>query len=180
MKLVESEIPDHPTGSAPKPNPPRRRVAVSLMLTVSVLTATVVIVYTVFPKRHNEVLSVAVEHHREPRAAELESPSRGELIAWSVGLHDKPVPFPQIPEGVQVDRAYALRIFKRPVALVRLVVSGQPVTLMAMQARDVPPRRRRSVDGDLLAQSWREGKWTFIAVGNQSSAKDWQAVVGAK
>ncbi len=181
MKLVEGEV-DHPTGEASrKPRPPRRRVAVSLLLTASVLVGTVVIVYAVFPKRHNEILSIAIEHHREPREAQLRGASRGELIAWSVGLHHKPTPFPELPEGVVVDRAYALRVFKRPVALVRLMVGGEPVTLLALQARDVvPPRRRREVDEELLAQSWRYGKWTFIAVGKKETASTWRPVVGAK
>jgi len=181
MKLVESDVPDRPTGEhlAP-PLPPHRRVAVSLVFTVSVLVGTVAIIYGVFPKRNNEVLDIAIEHHRDPHKLELVGPSRGEVLAWSVGLYGKAVPWPEVSDGVHLEGAYALRIFRRPAALLRLSVDGQPVTLMAMKARDWPPRRRQNRDGELVAKSWRSGKWLFVAVGREDGVARWQPVVGAR
>lgn len=179
MKLVESEVPDHPTGEAPPPRPPRRRVAVSLLFTLSVLIGTVVVVFTVFPKRHNEILAIAVDHHREPEPAELSEPSLQELQAWTVRLFDEPAPWPAM-EGASIDAAYALRIFKQPVALIRVRVKSESVTLMALQARDAPPRKRRLIDDALVAMSWRSGRWTFVAVGRAASAEAWRPVVGAR
>ena len=180
MKLVESDIPDKPTGELPKPRPPRRRVAVSLLFTISVLVGTVVVIYAVFPKRNNEVLTIAIEHHKAPLEFDLRGPSRGELVAWSIGVHAKRVPWPALDDDVAVVGAYNTRIFRQPVSLVRLDVGGDPVTLMALKVRDTPRRRRKSVDGDLIAQSWRVKKWTFVAVGPRETRDRWRLVVRAK
>jgi len=181
MKLVESDVPDRPTGEHPAPPPPpHRRVAVSLVFTLSVLIGTVAVIYTVFPKRNNEVLDIAIEQHRHPDTFELVEPSRGEIVAWSVGLYGRAIPWPKVTEGVHLEGAYAMRVFRRPAALVRLSVDGQPVTLMAMKARDWPPRHRENHDDELIAKSWRSGKWLFVAVGREDLEARWQPVVGAR
>ena len=67
MKLVEPEIPhgDEEVLEIPRPpRPERRRVYVSLALTLGVLAATVAAVYLAFPKRDNELLTEALEAHR--------------------------------------------------------------------------------------------------------------------
>ncbi|MBT8494992.1 MAG: hypothetical protein KJO07_18225 [Deltaproteobacteria bacterium] len=180
MKLVESDVPDMPTGDVPKPRPPRRRVAVSLLFTLSVLVATVVAVYVVFPARHNEALAIAIESHRDPEPYELDKPSRGEVLAWSIGVHAKRVPWPELDRDVVLVGAYGLRIFRQPTSVLRLEVGGQPVTLMALKVRDTPRRKRRLVDDELIAQKWRVKKWTFIAVGPRDIADRWRPVVESK
>jgi len=175
MKLVEPEIPhgDEEVPEIPRPpRPERRRVYVSLALTLGVLAATVAAVYTAFPKRDNELLTDALEAHRAPGRYQLTSPSPAELKAWSVGVVGGSVPW---PSDLEVIGTWQIRILRRPAALVRFRIGGDEVTLMAMRAWDAPPRKYRRHDGDELAVSWRRGPWTLVAVGPAAGADRWKA-----
>ena len=175
MKLVETDSPhgDEEVAEVPRPpRPERRRVYVSLALTLGVLAATVVAVYVAFPARNNELLTEAVEAHRQPGPFQLERPSPAELKAWTVGVVGGSVPW---PGDLQVIGTWQIRILRRPAALVRFAVGTQEVTLMAMRAWDAPPRKYRRHDGDELAISWRRGPWTLVVVGPADEEQRWKA-----
>jgi hypothetical protein len=175
MKLVEPEIPhgDEEVSEEPRPpRPERRRVYVSLAVTLGVLAATVIAVYLAFPARNNELLTEALEAHRTPGRFQLEKPSPAELKAWTVGVVGSSVPW---PSNLEVIGTWQIRILRRPAALVRFLVGGDEVTLMAMRAWDAPPRKYRRHDGDDLAVSWRRGPWTLVAVGPAAKADLWKA-----
>lgn len=177
MKLVETDIPhgDEEVSEAPRPpRPERRRVYVSLALTLSVLVATVTAVYVAFPKRDNELLTEAIDTHRAGGELDLERPSTGELKAWTVGAVGEMVPWPEPTAEVTLLGTRRIRVLKRPVAVVLYRVGKDEVTYMAMRARDAPPRKyRREDDGD-LAVSWRRGPWTLVAVGPAATQAQWR------
>jgi hypothetical protein len=175
MKLVETDSPhgDEEVPEVPRPpRPERRRVYVSLLVTLGVLAATVVAVYLAFPKRNNELVTAALEAHRAGGPYQMERPTPPELKAWTVGVVGGAVPWPAGPEVVGT---WQIRILRRPAALVRFAVGGQEVTLMAMRAWDAPPRKYRRRDGDELAISWRRGPWTLVAVGPAAEEARWKA-----
>lgn len=177
MKLVETDIPhgDEEVPEVPRPpRPERRRVYVSLALTLGVLAATVAAVYIAFPKRDNELMTEALEAHRHRGPFQLERPSAAELKAWTVGVVGGSVPW---PSDLQVIGTWQIRILRRPAALVRFAVAGEEVTLMAMRAWDAPPRKYRRQEGEDLAVSWRSGPWTLVAVGAAEHAERWKAVL---
>jgi hypothetical protein len=179
MKLVETELPhgDEEVSEAPRPpRPERRRVYVSLILTLGVLVATVVAVYLAFPKRDNELMTEAIEAHRRRGPFQLEGPTAAELKAWTVGVVGDTVPW---PPG-KVIGTWQIRILRRPAALVRFASGTGEVTLMAVRAWDAPPRRYRRQDGDDLAVSWRRGPWTLVMIGPATSAERWEAEFGVR
>jgi hypothetical protein len=181
MKLVETDIPhgDEEVPEVPRPpRPERRRVYVSLALTLTVLAATVLAVYFAFPKRDNELLNAALEAHREGGPYELDHPSAAELAAWSVGVVGHKVPWPEAP-GLEIVGTRRLQILKRAAALIRYRAGQDEVTLMVLRARDAPPRRLRRTDGAELAISWRRGPWTFVVVGEAAHVSAWQKPFGA-
>jgi len=181
MKLVETDSP-HGDEEVPEvarpPRPERRRVYVSLAVTMTVLIATVAAVYFAFPKRDNELLNAALEAHREAGPFELEKPSVTELAAWSVGVVGHKVPWPEGP-GLEVIGTRQLQILQRPTALVRYRAGEDEVTVMVLRARDAPPRRYRRALGDELAISWRRGPWTFVVVGPSQHTERWRKAIGA-
>lgn len=185
MKLVEtdSEGPldrgDSDAEIATPPRPEHRRVSVSLLLTASVLIGTVVAIYTIFPERHNLLMTRSLEAHREPPGFMLRDLTQAKLTAWGVALLDRSVPWPELRPGVTIVGVASLRVLNRAAAMVRYRVDDSEVTLVVQGARDVPPRtHRRTSQGDYVV-SWRRGKWTFVAVGPASDADTWTAFLGA-
>lgn len=184
MKLVETEIESpadeaEPTGPMP-PRPERRRVMVSLFVTIGVLVGAYAVVYTVFPARHNHILDVAIDAHRAREAYELVRPSRAELDAWGdelLGRDD--APWPPTGDGVELIGARSMQILRRNAVFLRYEVDGVPVSLLVQKARDAPPRKHRRVDGDAVAVSWRSGAWTMVAVGPEASYDRWAPKLGA-
>lgn len=175
MKLVETDIPhgDEEVPEVPRPpRPERRRVYVSLGLTLGVLAATVAAVYLAFPKRDNELVTAALEAHRARGPFQLEKPTPAELKAWTVGVVGSAVPWPTDLEPIGT---WQIRILRRPAALVRFSLGGDEVTLMAVRAWDAPPRKYRRHDGDELAVSWRRGAWTLVAIGPAAEEARWKA-----
>jgi hypothetical protein len=182
VKLVETDaaLPiDEDAREVPRPpRPEHRKAYVSLLLTTAVLAATVAVVYVLFPKRHNEVIEETIDYHREPGALEIEAPTSGELRAWTIGIHGRAVPWPEAP-GLKIVGARRLRMLRKPAAMVRYDLGGDPITVVAMVPWDAPPRTIRRDDGGESAVWWRKGPWTFIAVGSAATAEAWQSSVGA-
>ncbi len=183
MKLVEADTEgplDEDEAEAPTPpRPERRRVSRSLIFTLVVLTSIVVTVYKVFPERHNELMSVVIEAHAERIDFEIDNPTRAELVAWSVALLGKDVPWPAQRDDVQVVGIKSLRILGRPAALVRYEIGGKRVTLLVQRPRGAVPRKHwRRVDGK-LAMSWRAHKFTLTAIGPADAADNWGEYLGA-
>jgi anti-sigma factor RsiW len=186
MKLVETDTTGPPEVEAVEdetvktpPRPEHRRVSVSLLLTVAVLAGTVVTIYSVFPERHNALMTAAIEAHHGAEPFELAAPSPSQLVAWSTALLGKDVPWPDLAPDVEIVGVRALMVLNRRAAMVRYRIAGDPVTVVVQQPRDTPPRKHHRRDGDDLCLSWRSHKWTFIAVGPVASAHRWAEFFGA-
>lgn len=175
MKLVEAEEPakldgvDTPIVTPPRP--PKRRVSVSLLFTISVLAGTVVLIYVVFPKRDNVLMTEAIARHRSPGNWELASPSSLELRAWTRGLVGADAP--ELPVAKILGAARA-EILDRPVAIARLELSNIELTVAMQHARGIGPNQHRVV-GDLEAITVRHGKYALVVVGPAASVERWSS-----
>ena len=183
MKLVEAETPGPPLDETlPAPSPPRpehRRVAVSFLVTLVVLVATVVVIYAVFPKRDNALVTATVDAHQTLHKYDLAEPTFSELRAWSIGVLGIGAPWPQ-PQVANwsILGAKKLMILQRSAAFVRYRLEDQEVSMVLQRARDAPPRTHRREYGQVLAVSWRKGGWTCIAVGSAGRAIQWRKWLG--
>jgi hypothetical protein len=182
MKLVEAEAEGPVEGDdalVTPPRPPHRRVSVSLLFTLSVLTGVVVAVYTLFPARHNLLVTEAIDRHRDPPATwDLASPSPAELHAWALGAAGKDVP---LPAGqLAVIGARRLELHEHGAALIRLRVAGEEVTYLVQHVRGIAPEHQERTDGDLRAVAWVHGRFVCVAVGPDATAASWLPVVEAK
>ena len=179
MHLVEAEAIGPIEGDDPRvtpPRPPHRRVSVSLLFTLSVLIGVVVTIYTVLPARDDVLSTEAIHQHREmPSAWDLETPTASELRAWAIGVVGKGVPLPG--ETTSIVGARRIEVLRRAAALIRLQVGTDQVTYLVQNSRGIAPEHVEHRDGDLRAVAWRRGKYTFVAVGPESSASTWLASV---
>jgi hypothetical protein len=177
MKLVEAEAEGPIEGEAAVVTPPRlphRRVSISLLFTLTVLTGTVVAIYLVFPARHNVLLTEAIAEHRREQAWDLARPTLVELRAWAIGVVGRDVPLPEVtPIG-----AREVRILDRRAALMRVAVGGDEVTYLVQHARGISPARAERDEGDLLAVAWRRGQLSCVVVGPKATSKAWLAPFG--
>jgi hypothetical protein len=199
MHLVEPEEVGPIEGDDPRitaPRPPHRRVSVSLLFTLSVLIGLVVTIYLVLPARHNVLLTEAIERHRDSGvtwdcASCLDAPSHAELRAWAIGVVGKGVPLPNehIDTGdsmnkersfVKVIGARRVEVLNRDAALMRLQIGSDQVTYLVQHARGIAPKRDDKDDGELRATAWRNGKFTCVAVGPQTSTSTWLAAIKQK
>lgn len=183
MKFVDAEITkdgeDVPNASASAPRPARRRVYTSLLVTLTVLFGTVGVIYTLFPNRDNEALTTAIEAHLSADELALERPSGLEIRAWSLGIFDQPVPWPEANDSLVPVSASLIQLFKRDMAIVRYELNGERVSVAFWRAHDAPPRVHRRTEDGLYAVSWRRKKFTCFAVGPAGSKDEWTARVGA-
>lgn len=174
MHLVEAEAVGPIEGDdalVTPPRPPHRRVSVSLLFTLSVLTGTVVAIYLLLPARHDLMVTEAIAHHAEAGAWDLENPTPAELRAWSIGVVGKGAPLPN--DAVKVVGAKRLQILKRGAALIRLDIAGEHVTYLVAHARGIPSQHVIRKEGELRAEGWRRGVFTCVAVGPEASAQTW-------
>jgi len=173
MKLVEAESTGPVEGDdalVTPPRPPHRRVSVSLMFTLAVLTGTVVAVYAFFPARHNVLVTEAIELHREPPAWDLAAPSPAELHAWAIGVIGRDVPVPAVTSIVG---AHRIQLFNRNAAVVRFAIDGNEVTYLVQHVRGIPPEQVDRSDGDLRAVEWTKGPFACVAVGPAATSASW-------
>jgi hypothetical protein len=181
MKLVDAEITQDDEGAPDIPRPPRparRRVYTSLIVTLSVLFGTVGVIYKVFPNRHDEVVTLAMEAHLHPSDAEIQTPTGTQIRSWSLGLFGEAAPWPEAKEGLVPKSASALRVFKRDMAIVHYELDGQPVTLAILRKRDPMPRSVQRTEDGLYAVTWNKKRFTSIAVGPPESKDKWVARLG--
>jgi hypothetical protein len=184
VKLVDTdqegpkEIEEAPPHATP-PRPEHRRVAVSFLFTLVVLVGTVVTVYTVFPARHNVLVTAALtEHRRSAPEWELDRPRPAELSSWAVGVLGGRPPIPEATSGIQVVGARAIDVLDRRAAVIDYRLGGADVTYVVQRAHDVPPRRVSRDDGDDRVESWRAKQWTIVVVGPTGSAEMWAPFMG--
>jgi hypothetical protein len=174
MHLVEAEAVGPIEGDdalVTPPRPPHRRVSISLLFTLSVLTGTVVAIYLLLPARHDVMVTEAIAHHADTGTWDLENPTPAELRAWSIGVVGKGAPLPS--DSVKVIGAKRLEILKRGVALMRLEVAGEHVTYLVAHARGIPSTHVTRREGELRAEGWRRGVFTAVAVGPDASSQTW-------
>lgn len=181
MKLVDAEVPDPAIPPVPPPRPrfDKRRVSVSFLLTAAVLIGTVATIFTVFPARHNQLVTSAIDAHRRAEAWDLEAPEPRTLKAWTSAAVGREPPLPAPGADLVAVGARTIDVLHRPAAVLRWKLGADEITLVIQRARDVQRRRVRRVDGDLLAEAWRRGPWTCVAVGPAASAATWRARLGA-
>jgi hypothetical protein len=156
-----------------------RSNSISVMLTLLALAATVAGVYLLSPRKHNELMTRTAQEHRAAQEFDIVAPDDTELRAWSIGSLGAKVPWPEVTGANKIIGARSFQVQKRPTGLVQYDIGGVKVTLMAQRARDPAPRKHRRTDGKLRVVSWRSGKWTMIAAGDETSAEQWKPVVGA-
>lgn len=169
MKLVEADA-EGPSAEEPIVTPPRpekRRVSISLVFTLSVLIATVVTIYVVFPARNNELLTAAVSQHSATPAWELSAPSEPELRAWMLGTVGRGAP---LPSDLPVLGASTITVARRPTAVVRYQLPAGELTYLLQRVHSASPSStERKADG-LRAVQWREGDWLVVGVGKEGDA----------
>jgi hypothetical protein len=176
MKLVEAESTGPVEGEEAiitPPRPPHRRVSVSLLFTVTVLVGTVVAIYSLFPARHNVLVTEAFARHRESSPSwDLVEPSATELRAWAIGVGGKGVPLP--PTAIAVIGARAVHVNERKTAFVRFKVGGDEVTYLVQHMTGIAPEHLERDDDDLHAVAWTSGPFACIAVGPKATAATWR------
>jgi hypothetical protein len=183
MKLFETDTEGPPSREEPPvratpPRPEKRQVMVSLLLTVTVLAGTVIAVFTIFPERHNEILTATVAAHRRPGGWELTTPDDDQLQLWARAVLGEVPPLPASAPALSTVGARALTILDRRAALVRYRIGDGEITYLVQRARDVPRRRIRTRDGDDIVEAWRRGPWTCVVVGPATSADTWRPLLG--
>jgi hypothetical protein len=180
MNLVEAEETGPIEGDdalVTPPRPPHRRVSISLLFTLTVLTATVVAIYVTFPARDNALMAEALaRHHDEAPAWDLARPSSAELHAWAIAVVGKD---PPIPANARIVGARETEVLGRRTAVVGLDVGGEPITYLVQYTRVISPEHSAKTDGDLRAVAWRRGPFTCVAVGHEASAGTWTSALGA-
>ena len=182
MKLVEAEAEGPVEGEeavVTAPRPPHRRVSVSLLFTLTVLTGTVVAIYMVFPARDRALLAEAVQRYRDPTPPwDLPAPSPDATRAWVMGVAGKDAPLPALDApGVSVIGVRQIQVLDRRTAILRLAIAGEQVSYMVQHARGIAPARTDRAEGDLRAVAWSHGAYSCAAIGPSASAERWLAVV---
>ncbi|MGE3548121.1 MAG: hypothetical protein AB7L28_29640, partial [Kofleriaceae bacterium] len=156
MSLVEAEATGPVEGDAPlvtPPRPPHRRVSVSLLFTLTVLTSTVVLIYLLVPTRYDTLMDLAMARHREPGSGwDRHAPSQEELRAWWYGAVGKDVPLPPGIERVSGFRQ--LQVFDRPASLVRMQVGPDVVTCLVQRSHSVAPKYSERKQASARAIAW--------------------------
>jgi hypothetical protein len=183
MKVFDTDDDDptahpEPPVRATPPRPAKRQVTVSLLLTVTILVGTVIAVFTIFPERHNELITKAIAAHRAKAEWEIASPPEAEVQRWSSAVLGDTPPLPEPAPGVAVVGARSLNILARRAALIRYRIGDSEVSYLVQRARDIPKRRVRMTDGADAIEAWRRGPWTCVVVGPAKNADLWRPVIG--
>lgn len=178
MNLVEAEQVGPVEGDAPlvtPPRPPHRRVSVSLLFTLTVLIGTVVAIYATFPARHDVLLTEAMNQHRASNHVwDLVSPSPAELRAYVIGFAGKEIVLPAQTTAIQ--GAKRIELLDRAAAVIGLSIGEDRVTYLCQRARGIMAKTsHRREDEGLVAQSWKRGAFTCVAVGDAATEARWIA-----
>ena len=179
MKLVEAEADGPIEGDdalVTPPRPPHRRVSISLLVTLTVLIGTVVTIYTVFPARHNVLLTEGLERHRAAQPSwDLVAPTPLQLRVWALGVISEDVP---LPKDVQILGARRIDVLDRRAALIRVQVGDEPITYLVQHANGIAPEHSERVDGDLRAVAWQQDAFMCVLVGRDATAPSWLHAFG--
>jgi hypothetical protein len=180
MNLVEAEstgpIKDADEPIVTPPRAPHRRVSVSLLFTLTVLTGTVIAIYLTFPTRNTVLMAEALTRHRADEPGwDLINPTSAELRAWAIGVIGRDPPLPQHT----VTGARDVEVLGHRAAMIRYDVDGDTLTYLVQYTRVIAPEQSDRTDGDLHAIAFRRGLFTCVAVGPKASATSWVAKLGA-
>lgn len=182
MKLVEAEAVGPVEGEdaiVTPPRPPHRRVSVSLVFTLAVLTGTVVAIYLAFPARDHTLLTEALSRSRDAEPSwDLAKPTAPELRAWAIGVAGKDAPLPRLDDpSIAIVGARQIEVLDRRTAVMRLDVAGEQVTYLVQHARGIAPERTERTDGDLRAIAWRSGPFA-MAISGPLASRRWLVAFG--
>jgi hypothetical protein len=180
MKLVDSDAAD-PELPPPPPRPrlDKRRVSVSFLLTMAVLVGTVATIFLVFPERHNQLVTSAVEAHHAGGPWDLDAPDAKTLRAWTTAAVGRNPPLPAPGDDLIAIGARTTSILHRPAAVIRFQLGPDQLTFVIQRARDVQRRRVRRVEETLAVEAWRKGPWTCVVIGPAASFEAWRERIGA-
>jgi hypothetical protein len=183
MKVFDTDDDDpgahpEPPVRATPPRPAKRQVTVSLLLTVTILVGTVIAVFTIFPERHNELITSTIAAHRANAEWEIANPSEAEVMMWSRAVLGEAPPLPESSPALTSVGARSLTILARRAALIRYRIGDSDVSYLVQRARDIPKRRVRMTDGSDAIEAWRRGPWTCVVVGPAATADRWRPVIG--
>lgn len=180
MNLVDTDAPDPPVAPPPPP-PPRfehRRVSVSFLFTAAVLIGTVVTIFTVFPPRHEMLVTSAVASHRSTDPWDLAAPDQPTLAAWTMAAVGREPPLPAAGADLTVVGVRTIEVLKRPAAVIRFRLGLDQLTFVVQREREVERRRVSRTEGELAVEAWRNGEFTCVAVGPAASAEAWRPRLG--
>ncbi len=175
MKLIESDAegPKVEESITTAPRPEKRRVSISLLFTLTVLTGTVVTIYTLLPARNQVLVTEALAgHRRDIKSFDVVGPTAGELQAWTTGALGKQTPLFAVPGAVPL-AAGVITIHRRNASIVRYRVGADDVTVLMQHAKGWSPESAERDDGDLHASLKRVGRWTVVTVGAKATMATW-------
>lgn len=183
MKLVETDEDDpsahpEPPVRATPPRPEKRQAMVSLFLTISILAGTVIAVFTIFPERHNEILTSTLGAHRAEVPWAVTAPDAPTLALFATAVLGEAPPLPEPGPDLVVIGARDTTILARRAAVIRYQLGNDQLTYLVQRARDIPHRRESRRDGDDLVEAWRNGPWTCVIAGPTATADVWRPRLG--
>lgn len=183
MKLVETDEDDpsahpEPPVRATPPRPEKRQAMVSLLFTITILAGTVIAVFTIFPERHNEILTSTLAAHRADAPWDVTAPDDPTLALWATAVLGEAPPLPAAGPDLVVVGARALTILDRRAALIRYQLGPDQLSYLVQRARDIPVRRERRRDATESVDAWRNGPWTCVVAGPTTSADTWRPRLG--
>ena len=156
----------------------------SALLTLVIVVATIVGVYTL-PARHHALATAAVSAHRQRGPVELDQPSPDQVRAYLRQVVGAPARLVDPLALLPVRSLRRTQVLGQPVVVVDLA-TPRAVTVLISRVVGLPPRRlvRRDVAAspegpDVVVVAWRTGPWHLAAAGPADDVAAWRRAVGA-
>ena len=89
-----------------------------------------------------------------------------------MGVAGKDAPLPPLDDpSIAIVGARQIDVLDRRTAVVRLTVSGEPVTYLVQHARGIAPKRTERTNGTVRAIAWRKGAFAMAVTGPNGSER---------